>query len=64
MKKGDIVKLKDNPEYDWMNEYLGQHFEVEAIFEINCRVRMLDCPNPERYWFMEKTVFEIIGEEE
>ena len=43
MKIGDIVKLKDNPETEWMNTYKDYLFEVEAVFERNCRVRMLDC---------------------
>ena len=54
MKIGDIVKLKDNPETDWMNTYKDYFFEVEAVFERNCRVRMLKCLNPERYWFVNK----------
>ncbi len=60
MKIGDIVKLKDNHETDWMSTYKDYFFEVEAVFERNCRVRMLECLNPERYWFVNKEVFEIV----
>ena len=60
MKIGDIVKLKDNAEIDWMNTYKDYFFEVEEVFERNCRVRMLECLNPQRYWFVNKEVFEIV----
>ena len=60
MKIGDIVKLKDNPETEWMNTYKDYFFEVEAVFERNCRVRMLECLNPQRYWLVQKDVFEIV----
>jgi hypothetical protein len=60
MKIGDIVKLKDNPETEWMRTYKDCAFEVEEVFERNCRVRMLECLNPQRYWFVNKNVFEIV----
>ena len=60
MKIGDIVKLKDNPETEWMNTYKDYYFEVEAVFERNSRVRMLECLNPQRYWLVQKDVFEIV----
>jgi hypothetical protein len=59
MKIGDIVKLKDSVETDWMSFYKDYLFEVEVVFERNCRVRMLNSPNPARYWFVRKEVFEI-----
>ena len=60
MKIGDIVKLKDNVETEWMSFYKDYFFEVEEVFDRNCRVRMLDCLNPQRYWFVNKEVFEIV----
>ena len=60
MKIGDIVKLKANPDTEWMSTYTDYFFEVEAVFERNCRVRMLECINPERYWLVQKEVFEIV----
>ena len=60
MKIGDIVKLKDNVETEWMSFYKDYFFEVEEVFERNCRVRMLECLNPQRYWFVNKEVFEIV----
>lgn len=60
MKIGDIVKLKDSVETEWMNTYKDYFFEVEEVFERNCRVRMLECLNPQRYWFVNKEVFEIV----
>ena len=54
------MKLKDNPETEWMNTYKDYFFEVEAVFERNCRVRMLECLNPQRYWLVQKEVFEIV----
>ena len=59
MKIGDIVKLKDSVETEWMNTYKDYFFEVEEVFERNCRVRMLECLNPQCYWFVNKEVFEI-----
>ena len=60
MKIGDIVKLKDRVETEWMSFYKDYCFEVEEVFERNCRVRMLECLNPQRYWFVNKEVFEIV----
>jgi len=60
MKIGDIVKLKDSVETEWVSFYKDYLFEVEAVFERNCRVRMLECLNPQRYWFVNKEVFEIV----
>ena len=60
MKIGDIVKLKDSVETEWMSFYKDYFFEVEEVFERNCRVRMLECLNPQRYWFVNKEVFERV----
>ena len=64
MKVGDLVRLKDDVEFEWMKFYKDHRFEVEVVFERNCRVRMLDCLNPQRYWFVRKEVFIKVGEVE
>ena len=59
MKKGDIVELIPNPEVDWMERYSQRLFEVKEVYQRRCLVRMLNVANKERYWFSEKTNFQL-----
>ena len=60
MKPGDIVELIPNPPIDWMEKYSRHLFEVKEIYERRCLVRMLNVPNKERYWFIEKENFQLV----
>jgi hypothetical protein len=60
MKKGDKVRVIENPQADWMERYRDRVFEVQEAFQRRCLVRMLDVPNHDRYWFTEIENFEIV----
>ena len=59
MKKGDIVEVVPNPEFEWMEQYINRLFEVKEVYERRCLVRMLNVTNQERYWFSEKENFQV-----
>jgi len=62
MKIGDVVRLVEAPDSEWMDTYKDRLFEVEDVFERHCRVRMLNVINPQRYWFAAKCNFEVAPE--
>ena len=63
MKVGDLVRLVDEPDSEWFYQYKDRLFEVDDVFERHCRVRMLNVPNPQRYWFAQKSNFEVVSDE-
>ena len=63
MKVGDLVRLVDEPDSEWFYQYKDRLFEVDDVFERHCRVRMLNVPNPQRYWFARKNNFEVVSDE-
>jgi hypothetical protein len=64
MKKGEIVRLIESPDAEWMEEYRERLFEVQEVYKRRCLVRMLGVPNPERYWFTEIENFKTAKEED
>jgi ACT domain-containing protein len=63
VKIGDVVKLVEHPNSEWFYQYKDRLFEVDDVFERHCRVRMLNVPNPQRYWFAQKNNFEVVSNE-
>ena len=63
MKVGDLVRLVDEPDSEWFYQYKDRLFEVDDVFERHCRVRMLNVLNPQRYWFAQKSNFEVVSDE-
>lgn len=63
MKVGDLVRLVDRPNSEWFYQYKDRLFEVDDVFERHCRVRMLNVVNPQRYWFVQKSNFEVVSDE-
>ena len=61
MKIGDIVKLIDNPKYDWMENYLDKHFEVCDIMTESMKLKIVDS-DPEWFWLVGKDNFEPVEE--
>ena len=64
MKVGDLVKLVERPNSEWFYQYKDRLFEVDDVFERHCRVRMLNVPNPQRYWFAQKSNFAVVSNED
>ena len=60
MQPGDIVEVVPSPEIDWMERYTNCLFEVKEVYERRCLVRMLNVVNQERYWFTEKSNFQVV----
>jgi hypothetical protein len=63
VKVGDLVRLVDRPNSEWFYQYKDRLFEVDDVFERHCRVRMLNVVNPQRYWFVQKSNFEVVSDE-
>ena len=64
MKIGDVVKLVEHPNSEWFYQYKDRLFEVDDVFERHCRVRMLNVTNSQRYWFAQKSNFEVVSNED
>ena len=61
MQIGDIVKLIDNPTYDWMENYLDKEFEVCEIMTVSMKLKIVDS-DPEWFWLVGKDNFELVEE--
>jgi hypothetical protein len=64
VKIGDVVKLVEHPNSEWFCQYKDRLFEVDDVFERHCRVRMLNVTNSQRYWFAQKSNFEVVSNED
>ena len=62
MKIGDIVKLIDNPKYDWMENYLDTRFEVCDIMVESTKLKIINS-DPEWFWLVGKDNFIVVDEE-
>jgi hypothetical protein len=62
MKIGDIVKLIDNPKYDWMENYLDTRFEVCDVMAESMKLKIVDS-DPEWFWLVGKDNFILVDEE-
>ena len=62
MEIGDIVKLIDNPKYDWMENYLDKRFEVCDIMTECMKLKIVGS-DPEWFWLVGKDNFILVDEE-
>jgi len=61
MQIGDIVKLIDNPTYDWMENYLDKEFLVVDVMVESVKLKIVGS-DPEWFWLADKGNFEITNE--
>ncbi len=62
MKIGDIVKLIEKPEVDWMENYLGKTFQVlDFPTETGVELKMIGSV-PEWVWIIGKANLELADE--
>ena len=62
MKIGDIVKLIDNPKYDWMENYLDSRFEVCDIMTESMKLKIVGS-DPDWFWLVGKDNFILVEAE-
>ena len=62
MKVGDIVKLIDNPTYDWMENYLDKKFLVVDVMVESVKLKIVGS-DPEWFWLVGKENFILVEEE-
>ena len=62
MKIGDIVKLIDNPKYDWMENYLDTRFEVCDIMTESMKLKIVGS-DPDWFWLVGKDNFILVEAE-
>ena len=62
MKIGDIVKLIDNPKYDWMQDYLDKRFEVCDVMTESVKLKIAGS-EPEWFWHVGKDNFILVEAE-
>jgi hypothetical protein len=59
---GDIVKLIDNPKYDWMENYLDKRFEVCDLMTEGMKLLIVGS-DPEWFWHVGTDNFILADEE-
>ena len=62
MQIGDVVKLIDNPKYDWMQDYLDKRFEVCDVMTESVKLKIVGS-EPEWFWHVGKDNFILVNEE-
>ena len=62
MKIGDIVKLIDNPTYDWMENYLDKEFLVVDLMVESVKLKTVGS-DPKWFWLVGKENFILVEEE-
>jgi len=62
VKIGDIVKLIDNPKYDWMENYLDTRFEVCDIMTESMKLKIVGS-DPDWFWLVGKDNFILVEAE-